>query len=65
MWQLLVAVYFARTFVTIFWICDILNMPFMAKFDTTYPLNGLFWFLVFLFCGTGYKTKGENEDDGE
>ena len=31
---------------TLFWICDILNMPFMEMFDTTYPLNGWFYFLV-------------------
>lgn len=23
----------------------------MEMFDTTYPLNGLFWFLVWLLCG--------------
>lgn len=33
---------------TIFWIMDILNMPFMRMFDTTYPLNGEFWLLVLL-----------------
>ena len=40
-----------RTFIVLFWICDILNMPFMEVFDTTYPLNTLFWILVFIFCG--------------
>ena len=42
---------FMKTFITLFWICDILNMPFMEKFDTTYPLNTLFWILVIIFCG--------------
>lgn len=32
-----------------FWILDVLNMPFMVQFDTIYPLNGLFWFLVWIF----------------
>ena len=35
--------------VSIFWIMDILNMPFMEVFDTVYPLNGAFWCLVFIF----------------
>lgn len=49
-----------KMFLTIFWILDILNMPFMEIFDTTYPLNGLFWILVCIFCG-GIKItiKGE------
>lgn len=34
--------------IIIFWILDILNMPFMVMFDTTYPLNGLFWLLVWI-----------------
>ena len=28
----------------LFWIADVLNLPFMAMFDTVYALNGLFWF---------------------
>jgi hypothetical protein len=36
---------------TLFWICDILNMPFMEQFDTTYPLNAAFYWLVFIFLG--------------
>ena len=47
-----------RTLIMLFWICDILNMPFMEMFDTTYPLNTLFWFLVFIFCG-GIKITVE------
>lgn len=33
----------------LFWIMDILNMPWMTQFDTTYPLNGWFWVLVWIF----------------
>lgn len=29
----------------LFWIADIMNLPFMEMFDTVYALNGLFWFL--------------------
>ena len=36
--------------VTMFWIADIMNLPFMEMFDTTYPLNGWFWFLVLLLA---------------
>ena len=32
-----------RTMVSLFWLMDIMNLPFMEMFDTTYPLNGLFW----------------------
>jgi hypothetical protein len=42
-------VFLVRTAITIFWIMDILNMPFMEMFDTIYPLNGMFWLLVWIF----------------
>lgn len=29
----------------LFWLADIMNLPFMAMFDTEYTLNGMFWFL--------------------
>lgn len=35
-----------KTIVDIFWIMDVLDLPFMEMFDTTYPINGLFWFAV-------------------
>ena len=35
-----------KTLVEIFWILDICDAPFMEMFDTTYPLNGLFWVLT-------------------
>lgn len=34
--------YSVRSAIIIFWLLDILNMPFMEQFDTVYPLNGLF-----------------------
>lgn len=44
-------IWLVKTAITIFWILDVCNMPFMEIFDTTYPLNELFWFLVWMFCG--------------
>ena len=44
-------IWLIRNAIVIFWIMDILNLPFMEMFDTTYPLNTLFWFLVILLCG--------------
>lgn len=32
----------------IFWVLDILNMPFMQIFDTTYPINTWAWVLIWL-----------------
>lgn len=29
----------------LFWIADVMNLPFMEMFDTVYELNELFWFL--------------------
>ena len=34
---------------TIFWILDIMDFSFMEMFDTTYPINGLAWFLIWIF----------------
>lgn len=51
---------FIKILIVLFWICDILNMPFMEMFDTTYPLNTLFWILAFIFCG-GIKITVKRE----
>ena len=40
----------------IFWLMDIMNMPFMEQFDTKYPLNGLFWILAIIFVT--YESQG-------
>lgn len=32
--------------INIFWLLDVMNFEFMEMFDTTYPLNSLFWFFV-------------------
>lgn len=58
-------VYIIRNAIILFWIFDILDMPFMKIFDTTYPLNGWFWFLMFLFFGGGMSISKTNNDDEE
>ena len=48
-----------RTFynlLTIFWVLDILNLPFMEMFDTTYQINGLAWFFIWMFIPTPSDT---------
>ena len=37
--------------ITIFWLLDICNMPFMEIFDTEIPLNGMFWIMFFILFG--------------
>ena len=40
-----------KTFISIlsiFWLFDVMNMPFMQIFDTDYPVNGWVWFAVVL-----------------
>lgn len=50
--------------ITIFWILDILNLPFMAMFDTTYQINGWAWFLIWLLIpSTDVVVKHKWEDD--
>ena len=40
-----------------FWILDILNMPFMEFLDTTIPINGLAWFLIFMAMPLANDSK--------
>lgn len=42
-------VYLAKLAILVFWILDITDMPFMQMFDTTYPMNGWFWLLIWIF----------------
>lgn len=35
--------------ILIFWILDITDMPFMEMFDTTCPMNEMFWCIVWIF----------------
>lgn len=49
----------------IFWILDITDMPFMEMFDTTYPMNTLFWWLIWIFVLLGFsvEVKGGSSND--
>lgn len=51
---------------TIFWILDIVNLPFMEMFDTTYPINGWFWFLIWMFIpSTSVVYEKSRRDDND
>ncbi|KAF5050621.1 hypothetical protein DSECCO2_427630 [anaerobic digester metagenome] len=50
-----------RTCLAIFWVLDILDFPFMEIFDTIYPVNGLAWFLIWVFIPSIHQyTKDED-----
>lgn len=52
--------------IAIFYILDILDMPFMNIFDTTYPINGWAWLLIILFLpSTSTIIKHKNSGDEE
>lgn len=49
--------------ILIFWILDITDMPFMGKFDTVYPMNTLFWWLIWIFVlGFGKHVESDGND---
>jgi hypothetical protein len=41
-------VYLIELAISIFWIFDVIDMPFMEIFDTTYPINSLAWILMWI-----------------
>lgn len=43
----------------IIWILDILNIPCMDFLDTTLPINGLAWFLIWLLIPSTESKKEE------
>lgn len=47
--------------ILIFWILDITDMPFMKIFDTTYPMNGIFWWLIWFFV-LGFSVEIKSEE---
>lgn len=52
--------------ILIFWILDITNMPFMEMFDTTYPMNVLFWWLIWIFVlGFSCEISVRGDADGQ
>lgn len=54
-----------KLLILIFWILDITDMPFMEMFDTTYPMNTLFWWLIWIFVlgfSEEVKSGGDNDE---
>ena len=51
--------YLVNVAVSIFWLMDIMNLPFMDIFDTVYPLNGLFYVYAFLLMCALYEIERE------
>ena len=50
--------------IIIFWVLDILDLPFMQMFDTTYPINGWAWFLIWIFLPSANTiVEYKNKDD--
>lgn len=47
---------------TVFWIFDILDMPFMDIFDTTYPINTLAWLLIWIFFPFPKRLEDKNDN---
>ena len=45
--------------ILVFWLLDIMNLPFMEMFDTTYPLNDEFWFwaIIILIFSSELRRK--------
>lgn len=38
--------------ISIFWAFDVLNLPFMEMFDTTYPINIVAWIAILFVLST-------------
>lgn len=59
--------FLVKSILIIFWIFDVLNLPFMEKFDTTYPINTLAWLLIWIFVliEININMNDEDEDDSE
>lgn len=53
-----------KVLILIFWILDITDMPFMQMFDTTYPMNTLFWWLIWFFV-IGFRVEVKNGGDND
>lgn len=47
--------------ITIFWLLDVMNFQFMEMFDTTYPLNSLFWFFALILTANYDSVQKQNK----
>lgn len=49
---------------SVFWVLDVFDLPFMEMFDTTYPINFWVWFLIWMVLPStsdGDNNKKQNE----
>lgn len=58
-------IFLIRSMIAIFWIFDILNLPFMEIFDTTYPINTVAWLLIWLLIMVDINIIHINEDKSD
>lgn len=55
-------IFLTRSIIAIFWIFDILNLPFMKMFDTTYPINTMAWLLIWLLVMVDININEDKSD---
>lgn len=48
--------------ISLFWLADIMDLPFMAMFDTTYPLNAMFWFFGWLLIWANHSYANDKKE---
>lgn len=47
---------------TIVWILDIINIPALEMLDTTYPINGLAWLLIWILVPSVSAAVSNNNN---
>lgn len=47
---------------TLIWILDILNFPQFEILDTTYPINTLGWFLIWVFIPSASSNNSKENN---
>lgn len=51
-----------RAVLTIVWILDIMNLQCMEFLDTTIPINGLIWFLIWILIPSIGSDSNKNKE---
>lgn len=41
-----------RLFLNIIWLCDVLDLSGFEFLDTTYPINTLWWIIIWILVGS-------------
>lgn len=57
----MIVAYLIEFALALFWIFDVINLPFMEMFDTTYPINTVAWILIWLSVPTYKITRKKKE----